>query len=227
VSDQGSSGTGSRPTAAPISIDEIVVGDPPEAWTAAGYTVDDDGVCRIGTVRVRLVGRDGGKRILGWSLRDTTPGALASGTIDGLPTTEGHHQPAEPATHANGARHIDHVVLATPDCDRTVAALEAAGLEARRTRQTESYGAPMRQTFFRAGEVIIELVGPDEPQGDGPAGFFGLALTVADLDATIALLGDAMGAPKDAVQPGRRIATLHHRDLGLSVATAFMTPDPV
>ena len=35
----------------------------------------------------------------------------------------------------------------------------------------------MRQTFFRLDEVILELIGPAEPAGDGPARFFGLALT--------------------------------------------------
>jgi hypothetical protein len=35
-----------------------------------------------------------------------------------------------------------------------------------------------------------------------------------------------LGHIKDAVQPGRRIATLRHRDVGMSVATAFMTPEP-
>jgi hypothetical protein len=208
-----------------ITIDEIVIGDPPQAWADAGFTVDDDGVCRIGTVRVRLVGRDEGKRILRWSLRGTTPGTLDSGTIDGMATETSATDPAEPATHANGTTSIDHIVLATPDCDRTVAALEAVGLEARRERRTESYGSPMRQTFFRAGEVIVELVGP-EAAGPGPAGFFGLALTVDDLAATKAALGDGVGEPKDAVQPGRRIATLRHRDLGLSVAIALMSPEP-
>jgi len=118
------------------------------------------------------------------------------------------------------------VVLATPDCDRTIAAFEVTGLAARRTRHIDTYGSPMRQTFFRAGEVIVELVGPEAPSGDGPAGFFGLALTVADLETTGDYLGDGMGAPKDAVQPGRRIATLRHRDLGMSVAIALMSPEP-
>ena len=71
-----------------VTIDEILVGDPREAWEAAGFTVDDDGCCRVGTVRVRLVGRDGGKRILGWSLRGTPTAPLADGLLDGLPTTE-------------------------------------------------------------------------------------------------------------------------------------------
>jgi len=209
-----------------ITIDEIVIGDPPEAWADAGFTVDDDGICRIGTVRVRLIGRDQGKRIRRWSLRDVTPGSLDGGTIDGMTTELSVGTAlAEPATHRNGTTSIDHVVLLTPDCDRTVAAIESVGLEARRERQTDSYGAPMRQTFFRAGEVIVELVGP-QAVGEGPAGFFGLALTVADLDVTRAALGEGVGEAKDAVQPGRRIATLRHRDLGMSVAIALMSPEP-
>ena len=63
-----------------VTIDEILVGDQPDTWRAAGYAVDDDGTCRIGQVRVRLVGRDGGKRILGWSLRDAPAARLADGT---------------------------------------------------------------------------------------------------------------------------------------------------
>ena len=207
------------------TIAEITVGDPPEAWAAAGFTVDDDGTCRIGRVRVRLVGREGGKRILGWSLRDVPDGALAGGTLDGLPTTATTDAPADPADHANGATGIDHVVVLCPDLDRTVAAFAAIGLEPRGERRTDSYGAPMRQVFIRLGEVILELVGGEAP-GEGDAGFFGLALTVADLDATAVLLGEHLGSVKDAVQDGRRIATLRHRDLGMSVAVALMSPEP-
>ena len=47
-----------------------------------------------------------------------------------------------------------------------------------------------------------------------------------DLDATAEWLGDRVGTPKDAVQPGRRIATLRHRDLGLGLPVAIMTPHP-
>jgi hypothetical protein len=208
------------------TIDEIVVGDEPEAWRSAGFTVDDDGTCRIGHVRIRLVGRDHGKRIQRWTLRDVDPAALADDQLDGLPTGESTEPPCEPAEHANGSLLIDHVVLATPDTARTTAAFEAAGLSARRTRETDTYGAPMVQTFFRAGEVIVELIGPGEPSGDGPVGFFGLAHTVSDLDALAEELGPALGNVKDAVQPGRRIATLRHRELEMSVPTAFMTPEP-
>lgn len=201
------------------TIDELVVGDEPDTWAAAGFTVDDDGTCRIGAVRVRLVGRDRGKRIIDWSLRD-----VEGGSLDGIPTRSSSKEPCAPATHPNGCLEIDHVVLLTPDTARTTAAIESFGMPARRVRPTDQYGAPFLQTFFRAGSVILELIGPEEPSGDGKATFFGLAHTVADLDATAALLGAHLGAIKDAVQPGRRIATLHHRDLGMSVATAFMTP---
>jgi hypothetical protein len=122
--------------------------------------------------------------------------------------------------HANGATLIDHVVVWSPDGERTTRALEAAGIAARRVREDARPG--VRQTFFRAGEVIIELVAPPEP-AEGPAQFFGLAITVADLDACAALLGDAVGPVKDAVQPGRRIATLRHKAIGLPVAIAYMS----
>ncbi len=125
--------------------------------------------------------------------------------------------------HPNGVEVIDHIVLVTPDTGRTTAALGAIGLDPRRTRETDQYGPPFVQTFFKAGEVVVELIGPQEPSGDGPAAFFGLAYTVTDLDATKTLLGEHLGDPKDAVQPGRRIATLRHKPLDVSVATAFMS----
>lgn len=209
-----------------LTIDEILVGDPPEAWAAAGFHVDDNGTCRIGQVRVRLVGRDGGKRILGWSLRGAPPARLADGSLDGLPTTSSDTPPCAPSEHPNGALHIDHVVLLSPDLARTARALEGLGLSVRGERDADTYGAPMRQLFFRLGEVILELVGQPDVAGAGDPGFFGLAVTVVDLDATAQLLGEHLGAPKDAVQDGRRIATLRHREVGMSVATAFMSLAP-
>jgi Glyoxalase/Bleomycin resistance protein/Dioxygenase superfamily len=209
-----------------VTIDEILVGDPPEAWEAAGYTVDVDGSCRIGQVRVRLLGRDGGKRILGWSLRSAPAARLADGTLDGIPTTASEAAPVEPASHPNGSLYIDHVVLLTPDLARTTEALAAVGLSPRGERDSDTYGAPMRQVFFRLGEVILELIGQIDSSGEGTPGFFGLAITVDDLDAAGRLLGEHLGNAKDAVQEGRRIATLRHRDVGMSVATAFMSPEP-
>ena len=210
------------------TIDSVVIADPPEAWRAAGFTVDDDGKCMVGSVRLRLAGPEAGKRIVSWTLRDV-PSSTTS--IDGLPTEASAHplpsHDGAPA-HENGVELIDHLVILSPDVDRTVAALGAVGLEPRRTRQVdpEQYGFEARQTFFRMGEVVLELIGPNEPMdgaADRPAGFFGLAYTVRDLDETAALLADHIGRVKDAVQPGRKITTLRHKNLGMSVATAFMS----
>ncbi len=206
-------------------LDEVVVADTVESWEAAGFRVDPDGVCRVGAVRIRLAGPDAGKRIVAWSLR-----GLPSGTtdVDGLPTTASDRPACEPETHPNGATALDHLVVLTPDTERTVATLGSLGVELRRTREVpaEQYGFEASQSFFRVGEPILELLGPLSPTGDGPAGFFGFAWTVSDLDALAGERGPALGRVKDAVQPGRRIATLRHKDVGMSVATAFMTPEP-
>ena len=203
-------------------LDELVVGDEPAAWAAAGFTVDPDGVVRVGTVRIRLVGRADGKRIRSWSLRGLPTGTTE---VDGVPTAVSGQPAGEPAEHANGVLSIDHLVLLTPDMGRTTANLEALGIGLRRTRDIDSsqYGFPAKQCFFRIGEPILEVVGAAEPNGDGPAAFFGLAYTVADIDVLPALYEGALGRVKDAVQDGRRIATLRHKELDLSVATAFMS----
>jgi hypothetical protein len=175
-----------------------VAGDA-DAWRDAGFTVDDDGAMRVGHVRMQTGVGDRGIRA--WTLADDPP-------------------LVEPAAHRNGSVLLDHLVVFTDDPARTTAGYEALGLEPRRVREL---GNGTTQTFFRAGEVIIELVGPiDDVTGER---LWGLAFTASDLDACAALLGDALGAPKDAVQPGRRIATLRHKQLGLTVPIAFMSPE--
>ena len=54
-------------------------------------------------------------------------------------------------------------------------------------------------------------------------GVFGVVANVVDLDATVTLLGDLVGAAKDAVQPGRRVATIRGT-AELGFALALMTP---
>ncbi len=58
---------------------------------------------------------------------------------------------------------------------------------------------------------------------EGPANLWGLVLTVVDLDVATARLGDQLGPVKDAVQPGRRIATVRE-SLGLGCPVALITP---
>ncbi len=206
----------------PVSVDDLEVADPADAWTRAGFSVDSDAVCRIGGVRVRLVGRDTHTGIVGWSL-----GGLSSDgpldDLDGIPTTRSTAVIAAPASHANGVTAIDHVVLLSPHLGRTVESLAAVGVEPRRERDAELGGRPMRQIFFRLGEVIIEAVGAPVTASDGPATLWGITYVVADIDATTSFFGDRTSPVKDAVQPGRRITTLRHQELGMSVRSAMIS----
>lgn len=71
--------------------------------------------------------------------------------------------------------------------------------------------------------MIVEVVGAPGTAGDGPSTLWGITYVVADIDATAAFFGERTGPVKDAVQPGRRITTLRHHDLGISVRTAFIS----
>lgn len=204
-----------------VTLTALVVADPPEAWREAGFAVDDDGTCRVGAVRIRLVGRERGKGIVGWELAGV---ASDIAELDGIATSASTDAPAEPAAHPNGVTHLDHVVLLSPDLARTVAALEAVGLDVRRERDGAIDGASVRQVFFRLGEVILEVVGSPDAANEGPSSLWGLTHVVTDIAATATRLGERTGPVKDAVQPGQRITTLRHRDLGMSVRTALISP---
>ena len=206
-------------TTTPPVLIQLEIDDPASAWESAGFAVGDDGSCLVGAITIRFGGHTSGGGIRSWSLTDLDTGVTS---IDGLDLiTAG--DPAPPVSHPNTVRQIDHLVVQTPDVDRTVEALAAVGLEERRRRHTESYGSPMTQVFHRAGEVIIEVVGPPTASGDEPASFFGLAFTLDDLDAPVDLLGDAVGDRKPAVQEGRDRRGLRHERLGLSVPVLLMS----
>jgi hypothetical protein len=207
------------------TIDELTVADEPGSWAALGFDVSD-AHCQIGAVSLRFSGAQPGAGIVGWKLRDAT-----SVELDGLPTTLSDEPAPPPApVHPNGAVAIDHVVAASPQLDRSVAALQAAGLDLRRVREEPTPAGAPRQAFFRLGSEILELI--QEPEqaieragGRGhPARFWGLALLVEDLDSTLERLGEHAGSARDAVQAGRRIATVR-RSAGLAVPLALMSAD--
>jgi hypothetical protein len=229
--------SGGRP---PGPLVEIEVGDDAVDWASLGFAVDD-AVATVGTVRLRFAGSDDerGRGIVGWTLRG---GGAPTGDVDGLPTAYAvagsddsagslsHAAPSgaaladgaagEDATrHPNGVAQIDHIVVMTPDIERTTAALATVGLEPRRTREA---GGGRVQRFFRLGEVLLEVVGPARHAGDAPATFWGLAFTVTDIDATVAHLAGRIGDARAAVQQGRRIATVRTGD-EVSVPIAVMS----
>jgi hypothetical protein len=177
-------------------------------------------VARAGSVRLSFSGGEGG--LAGWSLR----GIPADAELDGLPTEASAEPAAERADveHPLGITQIDHVVVFSAELERTVAALEGAGLDLRRVREPSEPGPPLRQAFLRLAEVILEVV--EAPQAEGPARFWGITFRVADLDRSRELLGDRLGDVRDAVQPGRRIATLR-RAAGLGLPVALISePEP-
>lgn len=211
--------------ASEIAVDTLVLASDAQAWRDAGFRVED-GTARVGTVTLRFAGPAAGRRIARCEVR----GVAAGSDFDGLPIAP----PASPAdgtraeAHPNGVAAIDHVVAFTPDLDRTVAAGEALGLDLRRIRDEPAPAGSPRQAFFRIGELLLEIAQapPGSPlKPDSPARFYGLAFVVENIDATAAALGDLCSDPRDAVQPGRRIATVR-KEANLGLPVAFMTPRP-
>ncbi len=194
------------------------IADDPDVWRALGFAVSADGVCTVGPTTLRLLGPGAGTGIVGWEL-------LAAGDlppdIDGIATVAGTGAGAGGSpVHPNGATGLDHVVVHTPDLQRTLDALRTAGMELRRVREASP---ELHQAFLWAGDVLVEVGGPPEPTGDGPAQLWGLVVVAPDLDAVAALPARPLGSVREAVQAGRRIATVR-RELGSSVPLAFMTP---
>jgi hypothetical protein len=209
--------------AAACTIDELALADEPERWKRLGFDVADD-TCRLGTVRVRLLGEDAGRGVLGWSLR-----GIRTLELDGLATTRSDAPTRDPAPeHPNGVLSIDHVVAFSPALNRTVAALEAAGLELRRIREEPTPAGAPRQAFFRLGAEILEVIQlPQERLAqaggpDAPARLWGLALVVSDLERTREHFAPNVSEAREAVQQGRRIATVR-RAAGLAVPVALMS----
>jgi hypothetical protein len=199
-------------------LTEIVIAGDAERWRAVGLAVGDDARATVGRVGLRFVpvapGGPPGMRALGFLMVSAT-------SIDGIAVHEADPPAPSQGEHPNGAHLVDHVVVMTPDLDRTSAAVVAAlGIERRRVRDA---GRGVTQGFFRTGEVIVEIVqSPHVPEGD--AALWGLVFVVDDLDAVCEQLGpDLVGLPRAAVQPGRFIASVREPAAGLGVPLAFMS----
>jgi hypothetical protein len=209
-----------------------VAGDP-DVWRSLGFVVTDDGLVPLHGTSLHIVApvdEAAPSGITGWTLSGTSTRNLIGNligpdeavSIDGLPTGVAPAATPAYAAHPVGAIGLDHVVVMTAHLERTSEAITSAtGCELKRIREV----GPMRQGFHRIGSggLIVELVErPEVP--DGPAVFWGLVVNVDDLDAACALIGpDRISPPKDAVQPGRRIATIRN-DVGLGLPVALMTP---
>ena len=185
----------------------IVTGGEPAAWVRLGFAVQEDGSACVGGLRLATGGDELGVEASG----------LAEERPDGLPITATAAPECEPVAHPNGALAVDHVVAFTDDLDRTSAALERAGAPLRRRAEPRP-GTPM--AFHRLGPLVLEVVGGQERPS-----LWGLVIVVADLDACARSLGPLLGDVRDAMQPGRRIATVRP-EAGVPAALALMTPQP-
>lgn len=212
--------------AAAPQLRALYIADPPERWQALGFRLAG-GEVKLGGVRLALGRR--GHGITAWELHGVGPAIEA---IDGL-ATDGGGAARGPAlapppevdlgeAHPNGALAVDHVVVTTPDFERTSAALERVGMSLRRVRRLER---GLRQGFRRLGPAILEVVEAPAENRAEPARFWGMAVAVEDLEALARRLGSQLvTAPRAAVQPGRRIATVREA-AALTTAVAFITPD--
>ena len=144
--------------AQPPTVDELFIAGSPEPWATAGFAVSGD-TCEVGSVRLRFGGE--GRGILAWSVRDVNGHGL-----DGLDTRASVEPPAAAGPHPNGTLSIDHLVVISPDLDRTAGVLREAGFDFRRLREGDTPGGSRRQAFFRMGEVLLEVV--EAPPADTP-----------------------------------------------------------
>jgi len=195
-------------------IVELRVSSPVEPWQRLGLLVDD-GVARIGGVRLRFV--DGHDGLVGWGIAES---ATDPDHIDGLATYAAEVPEGHPPHHPLRIEGFDHVVVMTSSLERTCGAIEAAtGAELRRIREA----GPVRQGFHRLGEVIVEVVETERVTSPA-ASFWGFVWNVDDLHDACERLGpEVISLPKPAVQSGRYIATVRP-ELGLGLPLALMTP---
>jgi hypothetical protein len=197
-------------------VEWLTIGGDPHHWRALGLTVSGDGLVPFLFTSLRIV--EGVPGIEGWALSGIDP---AIDEIDGLATMVVDVLSPVMAQHANGAVELDHVVVLTGSLERTCGAIaDATGAPLKRVRDL----GDTRQGFHRIGRggLIVEVVERREV-GDDPASFWGVVINVSDLDAAVDLAGpEIIGVPKDAVQPGRRIATVRS-EAGLGLPVAMMS----
>ncbi len=201
-------------------IGELVIGGSRANWAQVGINFSHDGVFAIGEIALRI-NETLPPGVHSWALSNIDSTVVS---IDGISTTGNVANDRIEHNDAQGfvltPLGIDHVVVNTPDLERTSLALhEATGAELKRIRDA---GNGVRQGFHRLGDVIIEIVSaPSMPPGN--ASLWGFVLNVADAHEVAAYLGpDVLSPPKPAVQKNRLIATFRGA-VGLGVPVALMS----
>lgn len=195
----------------------ISVPGTPAPWRRLGFDCGDPGFL-AGEVAI-VFGGTGEQPGLAFDRDAGALEGLAAATVAPQP------EPLPEKHHPNAVTGIDHVVIATPDVDRTSGALEDAGLRCLGERSATIGGRAVEQRFHHAGGCLLELVGKEGAHGEGQPSVWGVTFVTSDIDSLPALEPSPVASIRDAVQPGRRIATVTS-DAGLPVRVAFMDPRP-
>lgn len=218
-----------------MRITELRIASRLSAWEALGLVSrppEDSSSAAVGVIVVPdltlcFAEIDGASpNLMGWTFAaeaSDAPMRPHTTTIDGIATTLTPVRAVpRPDDHRWGIVGVDHIVVMTGSLERTSSAItETIGAPLRRTRDA---GHGVRQGFHTAGGVILEVVERPDLRDTVSASLWGLVFTVRDIDDVVGWLGpDVVSAPREAVQPGRRIATIRV-EAGLGVPVALMTP---
>ena len=212
-------------------VEWLTVSGDPACWRSLGFVVTDDGLLPLHGTSLRIVAsvdplpsasrrrpiprpdRVERERTRPRTRRDA--GSRRPADQLGRTDEPGLRRPSDRSDRPRSRRRDDLGSRTHERSDRRGRPVVHSSASGRSARCVRAFTASARG-------LIVELVErPEIP--DGPAAFWGLVVIVADLDAACDLLGpDRISAPKDAVQPGRRIATIRS-DAGLGLPVALMT----
>ncbi len=111
---------------------------------------------------------------------------------------------------------VDHIVLTSPNRDRTLATFCARlGFDVRLDR-VQPWG--VHQLFLRRGAMLVEVVVQDDADPGGDDALWGVAWRTTDIDRTYARLtsaGVVVSEVRRGHKPGTRVATVKDPALGI------------
>ncbi|MDZ4366693.1 MAG: VOC family protein [Afipia sp.] len=126
--------------------------------------------------------------------------------------------PRSEVTAAASVVALDHLVIATPDPERTAALYGARlGLDMKLDRTIAALQT--RFLFFKTGGLVFEVIHrTKDGRGDGPDKIFGVSWRVADIEAARTRLQQAgldVSEPREGRKPGTRVFTVRTGTFGV------------
>ena len=200
------------------SIVELHIGDEPQVWKNLGFRVENKR-CRVGTIDLVFDQGSKGPGIHSWVLQNAESpnfGSIKTMSQDFISTELA-------LDHPNGCFGIDHVVLRVPEFGRGRIALEQIGALVGEPEAISKSGPTILRSAVNMGEVVVELIGPEQLDPIASWALWGLVMSVREVDECAKLLGPAVGKVKPAVQKNKCITTVR-KEAGASAAIAFLGP---